>query len=97
VTLAVREWLEPKAENQIRTLKFNFVLALSQMFKITPSIGNYRPLCSMQDTIPWPPGKPSIPFISAHEAALTVYEEGEHWFHTPEQLEFLDQWIMKQL
>nr|WP_319472229.1 alpha/beta hydrolase [uncultured Sphaerochaeta sp.] len=36
-------------------------------------------------------------FISAHNAALTVYEEGDHWFHTPEQLEFLDQWLLKQL
>ena len=26
-------------------------------------------------------------------AKLTVMEEGEHWFHTPEQMEFLDKWI----
>ena len=25
-------------------------------------------------------------------ATLTVMENGEHWFHTPEQLEFLKQW-----
>lgn len=26
-------------------------------------------------------------------AALTVMEGGEHWFHTEEQMQFLDQWI----
>nr|WP_321307663.1 alpha/beta fold hydrolase [uncultured Sphaerochaeta sp.] len=36
-------------------------------------------------------------FVNSHNADLTVYEKGEHWFHTPEQLEFLDQWIQKQL
>jgi pimeloyl-ACP methyl ester carboxylesterase len=27
-------------------------------------------------------------------AALTVMENGEHWFHTEEQLRFLDRWIL---
>ena len=26
-------------------------------------------------------------------AALTVMEDGEHWFHTDEQMKFLDDWI----
>lgn len=26
-------------------------------------------------------------------ASLTVMEGGEHWFHTPEQMAFLDRWI----
>lgn len=26
-------------------------------------------------------------------ATLTVMENGEHWFHTPEQMSFLDSWI----
>ena len=26
-------------------------------------------------------------------ATLTVMEDGEHWFHTEEQMEFLDRWI----
>lgn len=26
-------------------------------------------------------------------ATLTVMEEGEHWFHTEEQMKFLDRWI----
>ena len=26
-------------------------------------------------------------------ARLTVFEGGEHWFHTPEQMSFLDGWI----
>ena len=32
-------------------------------------------------------------FVQAHGASLTVMEEGEHWFHTPEQVAFLDDWI----
>ena len=32
-------------------------------------------------------------FAKRHRAALTVMEGGEHWFHTPEQMAFLDRWI----
>lgn len=32
-------------------------------------------------------------FASMHGAGLTVMENGEHWFHTPEQMSFLDAWI----
>ncbi len=35
-------------------------------------------------------------FAKAHGAELTVMEEGEHWFHTDEQMRFLDNWIRKQ-
>jgi len=31
-------------------------------------------------------------FVKQHHAKLTVMENGEHWFHTPEQLVFLKQW-----
>ena len=31
-------------------------------------------------------------FAAAHGAALTVMENGEHWFHTPEQLAVLREW-----
>ena len=34
-------------------------------------------------------------FAKTHDAELTVMEEGEHWFHTDEQMQFLDNWIMK--
>lgn len=30
-------------------------------------------------------------------ASLTVMEDGEHWFHTKEQMEFLDDWICSKL
>ena len=30
-------------------------------------------------------------------AALTVMEDGEHWFHTEEQMEFLDHWISNSI
>ena len=32
-------------------------------------------------------------FAQEHNATLTVMDNGEHWFHTPEQMRFLDQWI----
>ena len=32
-------------------------------------------------------------FIDAHNAELTIMEDGEHWFHTEEQMLFLDEWI----
>lgn len=32
-------------------------------------------------------------FADKISASLTVMDGGEHWFHTPEQMKFLDQWI----
>lgn len=32
-------------------------------------------------------------FAKTHNADLTVMENGEHWFHTEEQMKFLDDWI----
>lgn len=32
-------------------------------------------------------------FAKTHNADLTIMEAGEHWFHTAEQMEFLDSWI----
>ena len=32
-------------------------------------------------------------FAQQHHAALTIMEDGEHWFHTTEQMRFLDEWI----
>lgn len=32
-------------------------------------------------------------FAKAHNASLSVMENGEHWFHTEEQLAFLYEWI----
>ena len=31
-------------------------------------------------------------FISQHQCQVTIMPEGEHWFHTPEQLAFLKAW-----
>ena len=30
-------------------------------------------------------------------ASLTVMNDGEHWFHTNEQMEFLDNWIRNSI
>lgn len=32
-------------------------------------------------------------FAEAHNAGFTVMPGGEHWFHTPEQMRFLDEWM----
>ncbi len=34
-------------------------------------------------------------FASEHKAELTVMAHGEHWFHTDEQMQFLDNWIKR--
>lgn len=34
-------------------------------------------------------------FAKEHGASLTVMKNGEHWFHTEEQIRFLDHWIRK--
>ena len=35
-------------------------------------------------------------FANKHQATLTVMEGGEHWFHTEEQMLFLDNWIKNE-
>ncbi len=34
-------------------------------------------------------------FAEKNDASLTVMENGEHWFHTEDQMRFLDDWIKK--
>ena len=34
-------------------------------------------------------------FAKLHHADLTVIPDGEHWFHTEEQMQYLDHWIRK--
>ena len=36
-------------------------------------------------------------FAQKHGADLTVMENGEHWFHTEEQIRFLDAWIRDRI
>lgn len=36
-------------------------------------------------------------FAERHQAGLTVMEGGEHWFHTEEQMAFLDDWISESV
>ena len=35
-------------------------------------------------------------FAAKHNAGLTVMENGEHWFHTEEQIRFLDEWLLNR-
>lgn len=34
-------------------------------------------------------------FVERFDSMLTVMKNGEHWFHTPEQLDVLNQWVSK--
>ncbi|MCI7759501.1 MAG: alpha/beta hydrolase, partial [[Eubacterium] saphenum] len=36
-------------------------------------------------------------FAEKTGAILTVMNDGEHWFHTDEQMEFLDNWIRNSM
>ena len=36
-------------------------------------------------------------FTKVHGAELTVMENGEHWFHTEEQMRFLEDWLRAKL
>lgn len=37
-----------------------------------------------------------INFAEKHNILLTVMEGGEHWFHTEDQMRFLDEWITRE-
>ena len=36
-------------------------------------------------------------FVNEHNANLTIMESGEHWFHTDEQIQFLQNWIREKI
>lgn len=36
-------------------------------------------------------------FADINKASLTVMKGGEHWFHTEEQMNFLDMWILNAM
>lgn len=36
-------------------------------------------------------------FADQINASLTVMEKGEHWFHTDEQMDFLDNWLKRHI
>lgn len=36
-------------------------------------------------------------FVRSHNAVLTVMDNGEHWFHTKEQMDFLNAWMKKAI
>ncbi len=38
----------------------------------------------------------TVLYIHGKGATLTVMKGGEHWFHTEEEMNFLDEWIRSQ-
>ena len=51
-------------------------------------------LCGSRDTLS--PPETVRTFAERRRASLTVMEGGEHWFHTPEQMRFLDDWLREK-
>jgi len=41
----------------------------------------------------WTSYETILNFTNKSKANLTIMRDGEHWFHTDEQMEFLDNWI----
>ena len=37
------------------------------------------------------------PIVDMENVDLTILENGEHWFHTEEQISFLDSWFEKSI
>ena len=35
-------------------------------------------------------------FVEKQGATLTVMQDGEHWFHTEDEMNYLDEWIRSQ-
>lgn len=72
---------------------------VDRAYLISPIVDMEKLICNMmqwsgvteQDNLT------SIEMVSAfakqHHADLTVMPGGEHWFHTEEQMQFLDHWI----
>ena len=36
-----------------------------------------------------------LEFVQRATSTLSIMKNGEHWFHTEEQMKFLDEWIIK--
>ncbi|MGL5273406.1 MAG: hypothetical protein ACRC8J_07970 [Phocaeicola sp.] len=36
-------------------------------------------------------------FAQKHDCGLTIMENGEHWFHTEQQLDIMRSWIEKEI
>lgn len=43
------------------------------------------------------PHETVVHFTKSHHANLTIMKGGEHWFHTDEQLDFLNRWMAKAI
>ena len=82
-------------QDQIRAAYDKACERYNHIYIIANSIGAYFAMHALQDTLI---SRQTVDmFVSSHHAALTVMENGEHWFHTDEQLAFLDVWMKKSI
>ena len=51
-----------------------------------------RMYCLLYTSIPY---GTILEFVQRTTSTLSVMKNGEHWFHTEEQMKFLDEWIIK--
>ena len=79
--------------DQIRAAYDKACERYNHIYIIANSIGAYFAMHALQDTLI---SRQTVDmFVSSHHAALTVMENGEHWFHTDKQLAFLDGWMKR--
>ena len=84
----------------------NLVLYIHGKGGSAAECGHYRPLFPGHEVIgldyqtftPWETGKEIRQAVERlknkyKDTTLTVLEDGEHWFHTAQQMRFLDDWI----
>ena len=80
-------------QDQIRAAYDKACEKYNHIYIIANSIGAYFAMHALQDTLI---SRQTVDmFVSSHHAALTVMENGEHWFHTDEQIAFLDSWMKR--
>ena len=80
-------------QDQIRAAYDKACERYNHIYIIANSIGAYFAMHALQDTLI---SRQTVDmFVSSHHAALTVMENGEHWFYTDEQLAFLDGWMKR--
>lgn len=76
------------AEGELSSVYLDYVKAHPPMWDIPTHIlyGSLDALVAREDV---------ERFATVHGADLTVMENGEHWFHTPEQHGFIREWISR--
>lgn len=66
----------------VKNNKFNWNVPTHILYGELDALTPYETICEFSNSTP---------------SKLTVMKNGEHWFHTEEQLKFLDEWLEKSI